>query len=158
YNTWYDIGYPSGSHESRYNSAEALDRIRAFGSELVDRRHVRLDSFVFDTGWDNPKSVWNFNSGFLNGFAPEQAAAAQYHAGIGVWLSPWGGYAPEKQERVAAGREAGYEILNDGLALSGSRYYQRFASVCFQMLRKYNVNFFKFDGTGNADRVFPGSR
>lgn len=158
YNTWYDIGYPSGSHGSRYNSAQALDRIRAFGSELVNRRHVRLDSFAFDTGWDNPKSVWNFNSGFLNGFAPEQSAAAQYHAGIGVWLSPWGGYAPEKQERVAAGRDAGYEILNDGLALSGSRYYQRFASVCFQMLRKYNVNFFKFDGTGNADRVFPGSR
>lgn len=25
------------------------------------------------------------------------------------------------------------------------------------MIRDYNVNQFKFDGTGNADRVFPGS-
>ena len=85
-------------------------------------------------------------------------AAAQYHSGIGVWLSPWGGYEEEKKQRLAFGHAAGYEIQNDGFALSGPIYYARFEQVCLEMLRKYGVNLFKFDGTGNANRVFPGSQ
>jgi hypothetical protein len=153
YNSWYDIGFTN-----RYSSDGALDRINAFGKELVEKRGVKLDSFLFDDGWDNPSSLWNFNSGFPEGFTPELQAAAQYHSGIGVWLSPWGGYDEEKKQRLAFGRTAGYEIQNDGFALSGPIYYARFEQVCLEMLRKYGVNLFKFDGTGNANRVFPGSQ
>jgi hypothetical protein len=74
-----------------------------------------------------------------------------------VWLSPWGGYAEQKDQRIAFGRAHGYEILNDGFALSGPKYYNLFQQTCLQMIDKYNVNQFKFDGTGNVDRVFPGS-
>ncbi|MGC2171313.1 MAG: enterotoxin [Candidatus Sulfotelmatobacter sp.] len=152
YNSWYDLGYGE-----RYTSNAALDRIHSLGQELVEKRHVQLDSFLFDDGWDNPASLWNFNPGFPDGFTPAMLAAARYHFGIGVWLSPWGGYEKEKQERLASGRAAGFEIQNDGFALSGPRYYARFQQVCLEMLSKYGVNLFKFDGTGNADRVFPGS-
>lgn len=153
YNTWYDLGY-----EGRYNSAGALDRIHSFGTELVEKRGVKLDSFLFDDGWDDPNSLWNFDSGFPQGFTPEEQASAKYGFGIGVWLSPWGGYAEQKKERVAFGRKAGFEIVNDGFALSGPKYYERFEQVCLEMIRKYGVNQFKFDGTGNADRVFAGSK
>lgn len=152
YNTWYDIGYTN-----RYSEADALSRIDAFGKELVTKRHVRLDSFVFDDGWDNPSSLWDFDSGFPSGFTKVAHAAADYHAGIGVWLSPWGGYDEQKVERVAFGKSHGYEIINGGFALSGPRYFRNFLDVCGQMVDKFNVNLFKFDGTGNADRVFPGS-
>lgn len=153
YNSWYDLGYGN-----RYSSDAALDRIEAFGKALVEKRRVELDSFLFDDGWDNPRTLWNFNPRFPEGFAPALQAAAQYHSGIGVWLSPWGGYDKEKEQRVAFGRAAGYEIQNDGFALSGPAYYARFEQVCLEMLRKYGVNLFKFDGTGNANRVFPGSQ
>lgn len=153
YNSWYDLGYGN-----RYSSEGALERIGAFGEELVEKRHVELESFLFDDGWDNPHSLWHFNSGFPEGLTPELQAAAQYHSGIGVWLSPWGGYDEEKKQRLVFGRAAGYEIENDGFALSGPIYYARFEQVCLEMLRKYGVNLFKFDGTGNADRVFPGSQ
>ncbi len=43
------------------------------------------------------------------------------------------------------------------LALSGPKYYQRFHEVVTEMVTKYGVNQFKFDGTGNADRVVKGS-
>jgi hypothetical protein len=152
YNSWYDIGY-----ENRYDEAAALDRIHAFGTELVEKRHVKLDSFLFDDGWDNPESFWGFNKGFPDGFTKAAEAAANIHAGIGVWLSPWGGYAEQKQQRIAFGKQHGYEIIHDGFALSGPKYYRDFTKVCLEMVDRYHVNQFKFDGTGNADRVFPGS-
>jgi len=85
-------------------------------------------------------------------------AAAKYGAAPGMWLSPWGGYGTPKDERVKNGKAAGYEIVNDGLALSGPKYYRRFHDVVMKLLNEDGINQFKFDGTGNADSVFPGSR
>ena len=72
-------------------------------------------------------------------------------------MSPWGGYGKPKQQRIAAGRAAGYEIVDNGFALSGPKYYAAFRDTCVKFVRDYGVNQFKFDGTGNADRVVPGS-
>lgn len=150
YNTWYDLG-------GHYTEAQVLDRIHALGEELVLKRHVKMDSFLFDDGWDDPNSVWGFNSDLPDGFTKIHEAAEKYGFGIGVWLSPWGGYAERKQERVAAGEKAGYEIVKGGFALSGPRYYKKFEDTCLTMITKYGVNQFKFDGTGNVSTVFPGS-
>ena len=152
YNTWYDIGYTN-----RFSEADVLDRIHAFGTELVRKRGVHMDSFVLDDGWDDPSSLWNFNRGFPHGLTRVVQAAAAWHAGIGIWMSPWGGYDRQKLERIAFGHAHGYEIMNGGYALSGPRYYRAFSQVAFNMVDRYHVNLFKFDGTGNADRVFPGS-
>ena len=152
YNSWFDLGY-----QNRFDEKGALDRVNAFGQQLVVDRHVKLDSYLFDDGWDDPNTLWGFNSGFPNGFTKTSEAAAKYKAGIGVWLSPWGGYDEQKKERVAYGTAHGYEIMNGGYALSGPKYYERFEQTCFDMIDRYHVNQFKFDGTGNANRVFPGS-
>jgi hypothetical protein len=152
YNSWFDLGY-----ENRFDETGAIDRINAFGQQLTVARNVELDSFLFDDGWDDPNTFWGFNTGFPDGFSKTEAAAAKYKAGIGVWLSPWGGYAEQKEQRIAFGRAHGYEIMNDGYALSGPKYYKRFEATCLEMIDKYNVNQFKFDGTGNAGNVFPGS-
>jgi hypothetical protein len=153
YNSWYDLGY-----FSPYDQTKALDRVNTFGRELTEKRGVKLDSFLFDDGWDNHKSLWNFNDGFPNGFMPIREVAAKFGARPGVWMSPWGGYDGPKQERIAFGKDAGYEIIDGGYALSGPKYYTAFRDVCLSMVRDYGVNQFKFDGTGNADSVFPGSQ
>ena len=57
---------------------------------------------------------------------------------------------------MAAGSKAGYEIIDDGLALSGPKYYQRFHDACLSCFDDYGVNQFKFDGTGNADTRLSG--
>ena len=153
YNSWYDLGY-----FTPYDQNDALDRVNTFGRELTQKRGVRLDSFLFDDGWDNHKSLWKFNHGFPNGFAPVKEAAEKYGADAGVWMSPWGGYSKPKQERVEFGKAAGYEIIQNGYALSGPKYYAAFRDVCMEMIHRYGVNQFKFDGTGNVDSVFSGSR
>ena len=152
YNSWYDLGY-----FNRYDEAGALGVINAFGSELTRKRGVHLSSFLFDDGWDDPETLWHFNAGFPTGLTLLREAAAKYGAGPGVWMSPWGGYSKPKQQRVAAARSAGYEIVDNGLALSGPKYYELFHDICVKFIRDYGVNQFKFDGTGNADRVFSGS-
>ena len=153
YNSWYDIGY-----FTPYTEAEALDRINTFGQELTVKRGVKLDSFLFDDGWDDRSGAWNFSKAFPHGFVPLRDAAAKYGAAPGIWLSPWGGYGKPHDERIANGRKLGYEIIKDGFALSGPKYYQRFHDVVMSLLNKDGINQFKFDGTGNVSSVFPGSR
>jgi hypothetical protein len=153
YNSWYDLGY-----FGKFDEAGALDRVNAFGTELNKKRGVQLSSYLFDDGWDDNATLWKFNSGFPDGFAKVRAAAEQYGAEPGVWMSPWGGYGKPRQERVAAGRAAGYEIVDTGFALSGPKYYQLFRDTTFDMVRRFGANQFKFDGTGNANRVVPGSK
>jgi hypothetical protein len=152
YNSWYDIGYGN-----RFDEADALGRVNAFGEELVRKRGVTLDSFLFDDGWDDTQTLWHFNSGLPNGFTKIHEAADKNGFGIGVWLSPWGGYSTAKMQRIAAGKKAGYETVKGGFALSAPKYYGLFESTCLEMISKYGVNQFKFDGTGNASTVFPGS-
>ena len=84
-------------------------------------------------------------------------AAAEYGTAPGVWLSPWGGYGPAKQARVATAKRDGYEIVDGGLALSGPSYYALFHDAVTGMVTKYGVNQFKLDGTGNVDQVVKGS-
>src|SRR5208283_1722772 len=153
YNSWYDIGY-----NNPYDEAAALDVIRSFGKELVQMRRVKMDSFLFDDGWDDPHTLWSFGAGFPNGFAPLKAAAEQYGAEAGVWLSPWGGYDGAKEERLKYGRLHGFETNEGGFALSGPTYFARFRDVTLKFIHDYGVNQFKIDGTGNVNSVLPGSR
>lgn len=152
YNSWYDIGY-----FSKYSEPEALAVIQAFGNQLARERGVVLDSFLFDDGWDDPKTLWGFNDGFPDGFTRVREEAVSYGAAPGVWLSPWGGYGDPKKARLEFGRRQGFETNEGGFALSGPRYYERFRDACMRMVREYGVNQFKIDGTGNASHAIPGS-
>ncbi|MFT4077413.1 MAG: enterotoxin [Asticcacaulis sp.] len=153
YNSWYDIGY-----DTAYTEADALSRIQAFGEELSVKRGVKIDSFLFDDGWDDLTGNWAFSPAFPNGFMPLRDAAAKYGAAPGVWLSPWGGYNHNKEARIKAGTASGYEIIDGGFALSGPKYYDDFRTATLDLVTRQGVNQFKLDGTGNADKVFPGSR
>jgi hypothetical protein len=142
YNAWYDIAWEN----RKYNEAECLDVIKLFGGELCARRGVRMDSFLFDDGWDDNRTLWNFQSGFPHAFTPLKIEAAKFHARIGVWLSPFGGYAEAKAQRLKFGSQFGFETNASGFSLAGTKYYQRFHDICLKMVNKYGVNQFKFDG------------
>ena len=144
YNSWYDLGY-----FNKYNEAGALNVINTFGQELVVKRGVKLDSFMFDDGWDNDATLWQFDrTNFPNGFAPIREAAAKYGAAPGIWLSPWGGYGQPHADRIRFGREQGFEIRDGNFSLAGPKYYDRFRSRCVDVVTNYGINQFKFDGIG----------
>ena len=152
YNSWYDLGF-----FDRYNEQQVLEAVQSFGEHLTKQRGVKLDSFLFDDGWDDPTTLWKFNPGFPDGLTKVTQTAAQYGAAPGIWLSPWGGYDGPKKQRMASAQAQGFETNEGGLALSGPKYYRYFRDTCLNMIEKYGVNQFKFDGTGNVNEVIQGS-
>ena len=152
YNSWYDLGY-----FDRYDEKAAVAVVQSFGEELTKKRGVKLDSFLYDDGWDDPTTLWKFNPGFPDGMKKVAETAASYGAAPGIWLSPWGGYSKPKEQRLASAHAQGFETNEGGLALSGPKYYKYFRDTCLDLIAKYGVNQFKFDGTGNADEVIKGS-
>ncbi len=144
YNSWYDLVLTDG----KINEGQCLEAIEGFGRNLTEQRGVKLAAFVFDDGWDDRKTLWRFHKGFPSGFSQVQSAAAKYGAALGVWFSPWGGYGKAKTDRLKYGKTQGFETNSRGFSLAGPKYYARFRQVCIEMMQKYGVNYFKFDGLG----------
>ena len=130
YNSWFDIAW----HTKKMTEAECMESMKAFGEELIKKRGVKLDSFCFDDGWDDNKSLWQFNDGFPNGFSKLREAAEGYGTSLGTWLSPWGGYADAGNQRIKYGQEQGFELYNGRFALSGPKILRavqgRLRGVC----------------------------
>ncbi len=142
YNSWWDIAWG----DRLMNEKQCLEVIETFGGELTQKRGVKMDSFVFDDGWDDPKTLWGFHDGFPQGFAPLKEAAEKYGSAVGTWLSPWGGYGQRKAQRMEYGKTQGFETNARGFSMAGPKYYARFRDICAEMIRKYGANYFKFDG------------
>ncbi|MBN1396210.1 MAG: hypothetical protein JW959_14400 [Pirellulales bacterium] len=148
YNCYYDISWACRKFDER----QALEAIESFGRELIEKRGVEMDSFVFDNGWDDPSTLWGFHEGFPRGFAPLREAAEKYRSTIGAWLSPCGGGGPLGEQRREFGRRRGFELNAHGLSPAGPKYFDRFREVCLGMIEKFGANTFKFDdfGIGNT--------
>jgi hypothetical protein len=147
YISWFDIAYAG----RKMTEPECLARIDTFGEQLAVKRGIKLDAFVFDDGWDDYRTLWQFHQGFPDGFAPLASRAAKYGAVLGTWISPWGGYGKAKAERLEFGKAEGFETNRAGLSLAGPNYYDRFRDVCRDHMDRYGVAYFKFDGIGQGD-------
>ncbi len=152
YNSWYDIGY-----FTRYSEQEAADTVKIFGEELVNKRGAIIDNFLFDDGWDNLETMWEFHEGMPNGFKSLSDLCISYKSTAGCWFSPWGGYGEPKLQRIAACSGA-YETNERGFALSGPVYYERFREMCLEMVNNHGIKHFKFDGTSAETPPAPGSQ
>lgn len=151
YNSWYDISwYNEASSESSMNETNSLAAIRAFAEDFIQPYGVVLDALVFDDGWDDPKTLWQFNSRFPQGFKPLARCGRRYDTHLGVWMSPFGGYGKAKAERLRFGRAQGYETNATGFSLAGPKYSSAFRKVCLHMMRRYGVIHFKFDGIASG--------
>ena len=95
YNSWFDLNIGRNDNPNplnRMTEQQCLAVIGEFDRELYQKRGIGLNGFVWDDGWDDWNSLWQFHQGFPNGFTKLKEAAAREGAGIGAWLSPWGGY------------------------------------------------------------------
>ncbi|OOQ59538.1 alpha-galactosidase [Mucilaginibacter pedocola] len=146
YNSWFDLSWV----DRKLDEASCLARIKTFTDSLINKRHVKMDAFLFDDGWDDNKSLWQFNNGFPNGFTKLAEATKASGAALGVWVSPWGGYDEPKLQRLAYGRQQTppFETNENGFSLTGPAYNKRFRAVTTSFIKDYNVGMFKFDGVG----------
>ena len=152
YNSWFDLSWI----DRKLNETSCMDRIQTFADSLIVKRNVKMDAFLFDDGWDNNQTLWQFNSGFPNGFTNLAELAKKYQCDLGVWISPWGGYEEDKMQRLAYGHKQippfetntnGFQFA-EGFSLSGPVYYKRFYDVVSNFVKTQGVSLFKFDGVG----------
>lgn len=150
YNSWYDLNIGRNDNPDplqRMSEAQTLAVVAAWNQQLYTARGVRLDGFVWDDGWDDFNSLWGFHVGFPRGFSETNRRAANQQAGIGAWLSPWGGYGSSKNQRVAYWNATRDPDIGQ-FHLSEPEYYNAFSGRCRQMLADYDMRYFKFDGIG----------
>ncbi len=148
YNSWYHLNI--GRPDNHMTEPECLATIDFFGRELITRRGVTMDAFVWDDGWDDFNTLWSFHQDFPDGFRKLKQAGAKYGAAQGVWMSPWGGYSEPKRKRIAYGVSQGYETNRNGFSMAGPKYGAAFRDICLKMMRQNGVVFFKFDGMGGG--------
>ena len=151
YNSWYDIniGRNDLPWHKRMNEAEALGVMQAFRKEMGDRG-VFINSYLWDDGWDDWDSLWDFHPGFPNGFRKlADEAHKNKGASIGAWMSPCGGYGGSQAARVRYAKSKGIIGPNDGLLrMSSPTYYTAFRNQVIRMINDYDMNLFKFDRMG----------
>lgn len=151
YNSWYDININRNDApwEKRMNEAEALGVMVKFREELT-KRGVFINSYLWDDGWDDWDSLWDFHPGFPNGFRKlADEAHKNKGASIGAWMSPCGGYGRSNAGRVKYAKEKGYIGPNENmLRLSSPTYYAAFRDQVIKMIKDYDMNLFKFDRMG----------
>ena len=141
--------HPEAAAQFRANQDQWFQStIRSVGQELVEKRGVRVDSFVHDWGWDDEKLVWQFHNGFPNGFTPARRTAEKFESNLGIWLAPHGQYGlkPGISKGWATNLYVGLAGPEPGLAWSDPRYYGRVRAAMAGMIKLYGVNYFKFDG------------
>lgn len=149
YNCWWDI---TDDGASSFTSEQLIERMEAWNKKFIQPYKIELQSFVFDDGWDDLNHVWHFDrSKFPEGFAPQALLCKKFNSGIGVWMSPFGGYLENQQRRIESAKREGLETNNKGLSLAGDKYFNRFYERALDMLTNYKVNYFKYDGFGGSE-------
>ncbi len=144
YNSFGDLAW----FDRKMSERACLERIRWIGDSLVVKRHVQLTGFLFDDGWDDPKTLWQFHPSFPNGFTKMKEVAESYGSSLGVWISPYGGFREPKRQRIEYGKmqDPPFETNEYGFSLSGPVYYSRYKEVLINFIKENGIIMLKFDG------------
>ena len=150
-NNWYQLGAVG-----RMDEASVVAELDGFGG-VATRHGLALDWYCLDDPWDGS---WAGETGIWGRLDParfpreldrlQRAAAAAGVGGIGLWVSPWGGYFERHEARVTWGRDRGFEIDERGgrwpcLCPAGDTYHRHLA----QSLARHTaagVGYWKIDG------------
>lgn len=161
YNSWYELNINRNDDldpMKRMTESQTVEVVKAWNDKLSQKRGMNIDAFVWDDGWDEFNSLWEFHKGFPNGFKKSDALARKQKAGIGAWLGPVGGYSGSKAARLNNWnvKHPGQKIGN--FELANKEYFDAFSGRCLQMVRDYDMRYFKFDGISpNTDAIGPAA-
>ena len=149
YNDWYEVGITRNYKEDpaqRSNEELSLNILNTWKKELFEKRNTKLDAYILDDGWDDFNSLWGFHVGFPNGFDKLNEAATSMGCGMGTWLGPVGGYGAAKRMRISYWNKTHPNNRIANFELSNPEYFNAFVGRCADMVKNYDMRYFKFDG------------
>lgn len=144
YISWYELNIDRNNdrnYTNNMNIDQCVDVVQQWKKNLFDRYGERVNSFVWDDGWDF-YGTWDFNKNFPNGLKETDALVKEMGSGQGAWLGPVGGYGDSGNYRRAYWENQGK------MQLSNPKYYKVFTDAIKSLChgRGYDFRFFKFDG------------
>lgn len=149
YNDWYEVGITrnfEADPTKRSNEELSLNILNTWKKELFEKRKTKLDAYILDDGWDDFNSLWGFHVGFPNGFTKLNEVATSMDCGMGTWLGPVGGYGAAKGMRIGYWNKTHPNNRIANFELSNPEYFNAFVERCSDMVKKYDMRYFKFDG------------
>ena len=149
YNDWYEVGIVRHDYVDpmkRTTEAISMDIAKTWKREMFEKRNTRIDAFVIDDGWDDFNSLWDFHVGFPQGFSNLNELVTSMGCGMGTWLGPVGGYGYSKNQRIAYWNRTHPNNRISNFELSNPVYFNAFVGRCTDMVKKYDMRYFKFDG------------
>lgn len=149
YNDWYEVGITINNNPDplgRNSEARQLEILDVWKREMIQKRRTPIDCFVIDDGWDDFNSLWGFHAGFPNGFAKLSKVLRTMKSSIGTWLGPVGGYGGARDMRIGYWNKNHPNNQIGSFQLSNKEYFDAFVGRCSQMVKDYNMSYFKFDG------------
>ena len=147
YNSWFDLSFNADTLKEK----ACEQRMQKWRDSLVYKRHILLDGFLWDSGWDDFNNLWHFNRFFPDGFSNMNKLAKSFGASNGMWISPWGGYDDALVLRMNAVKKSHIPFklsANGGFSLSDSVYYSYFATILKNLVREQKTSILKLDGVG----------
>lgn len=149
YNDWYEVGivrHDNTDPLERTTEAISMNIAKTWKREMFEKRKTKIDAFVIDDGWDDFNSLWDFHAGFPQGFANLNKLVTSMGCGMGTWLGPVGGYGSSKNQRISYWNRTHPENRISNFELSNPIYFDAFVGRCKDMVKKYDMRYFKFDG------------
>ena len=149
YNDWYEVGIVRHDFKDpmqRTTEQISMEIAKTWKRELYKKRKTKIDAFVIDDGWDDFNSLWDFHIGFPQGFANLNKLVTSMGCGMGTWLGPVGGYGYSKNQRIAYWNKTHPNNRISNFELSNPIYFNAFVGRCTDMVKKYDMRYFKFDG------------
>lgn len=169
-NNWYQLGSPGLMDEATVTA-------EVDGFDAVKRRHrLDLSWACLDDGWDGE---WGPATGIWGRLAPSRfpgglaalvdrapAGADGGGVGIGLWVSPFGGYGERQEARVEWGEDHGYEVEGAyGLFCVAGDTYRAHLIEALSRSTAAGVGYWKLDGVrfrcrdgGHGHPVGPGAQ
>ena len=140
YNTWYDL--------RNFNAKQVHRSIELIKSRLCEPYGIKLDAVVLDSTWDDPANLWTLDpKRFPQGLSPLNHWAKDIGAGLGLWLSPRGGYTIRLWRRMLNNLGKGYEKNLFGYCLPAQKYFSFFQNKIIEFTQK-GVVYYKVDNIG----------
>ena len=142
FNTWYD-------NYAKISSKSVCELFGKISEGAAENGVPALDAYTVDDGWWNYKAdFWKFNKSFPNGLDDVKAKCDEIGSGLGLWLSPRGGYSHSKKfaKKVQSAKK-GYKNNNaDEVCVASSKYLGLLGNFLCETIEKYNLSYLKLDG------------
>ncbi|MGX7347942.1 discoidin domain-containing protein [Aerococcus vaginalis] len=139
YNSWFD-------HMTNINADNIQESFNEIERGFTANGVSPIDSFVVDDGWQDMKTLWDFNEKFPNKLYGPSKQVQRLGSNFGLWMGPQGGYsnpgamADALVAQNLASKNAGVIYIGD------KRYTDGLRQLFENYDQEFDINYWKLDG------------